>query len=529
MGDPAMTRVLVSLFVLLSLSSGAAHPEIRTSGSLHYADLATLQNLLERGGLTAEALVRLYLDRIETVDDAGPTLNAIIEVNPDAIEIARDLDQERITEGARGPLHGIPVILKANIDTGDRMATSAGSLALARHRAPNDAFHVSALRDAGLVILGKANLSEWANFRSTRSVSGWSSVGGQTRNPHVLDRNPCGSSSGSAVAVAAGLTVLAVGTETDGSIVCPAGANGIVGIKPTLGLVSRDGIIPIAHSQDTAGPMARTVRGAALLLAAMAVPDPADPAAGDHPGPPDYLAALDEGALEGARIGVWRQYQGHGTEPRVDTILDEAVARLEELGAEVVDPIGLLIPESIGDAEFEVLLYEFKTDLNRYLGDAGLGEEVGSLAALIRYNELRAELTMPWFGQEIFEMAEAKGPLTDAAYEAALAASGAAMREAIDTVMDEHALDAIVAPTNGPAWPIDFVGGDRFAISSSSLAAVSGYPAVSLPAGDIHGLPVNVTLIGRPWTEPQLIGYAFALERATQALLTPALLQSLED
>ena len=498
------------------------------AGALHYAALSDLQELMQRGELTSERLVRLFLDRIETVDDAGPTLNAIIEVNPDAIEIARELDQERAVGENRGPLHGIPVILKANIDTGDRMATSAGSVALALHRAPDDAFHVAALRAAGVVILGKANLSEWANFRSTRSVSGWSSIGGQTRNPHVLDRNPCGSSSGSAVAVAAGLTALAVGTETNGSIVCPSGTNGVVGIKPTVGLVSRDGIIPIALSQDTAGPMARSVRDAALLLAAMAAPDNADPAARAHPGLRDYLVALDAGALEGARVGVWRQYYGAGSDPRVEAIFDAAIARLGELGAEVVDPIGLEIPEGVREAEFEVLLHEFKDGLNRYLGNAGMEDDRGSLAALIRYNELRAEETMPWFGQEIFEMAESRGPLTDEVYLAGLENSGPALRRLIDAVMEEHELDAIIAPTNSPAWPIDFVAGDNYSISSSRLGAVSGYPAVTLPAGNVHGLPVGVTMFGRPWSEPQLIGYAYALEQATRSLLRPGLVPTLE-
>lgn len=498
------------------------------AGALHYAAVTDLQELMQRGELTSERLVRLFLDRIEAVDDAGPTLNAIIEVNPDAIEIARDLDQERAIGETRGPLHGIPVILKANIDTGDRMATSAGSVALALHRAPDDAFHVAALRAAGVVILGKANLSEWANFRSTRSVSGWSSIGGQTRNPHVLDRNPCGSSSGSAVAVAAGLAVLAVGTETNGSIVCPSGTNGVVGIKPTLGLVSRDGIIPIALSQDTAGPMARSVRDAALLLAAMAAPDNADPAARAHPGLRDYLVALDAGALQGARIGVWRQYYGAGSDPRVEAIFDATIARLGELGAEVVDPIGLEIPEGVREAEFEVLLHEFRDGLNRYLGNAGMEEDRGSLAALIRYNELRADETMPWFGQEIFEMAESRGPLTDEVYLAGLENSGPALRRLIDAVMEEHELDAIIAPTNSPAWPIDFVAGDNYSISSSRLGAVSGYPAVTLPAGNVHGLPVGITMFGRPWSEPQLIGYAYALEQATRALLRPGLVPTLE-
>ncbi len=529
---PRQIAHTLALSLICLLAAGAAHAAAGSAndaaGALHYADTAVLQERMDRGDLTSEQLVRRFLDRIEALNDAGPTLNAVIEVNPDAIEIARDLDQERAVGEKRGPLHGIPVILKANIDTGDRMATSAGSLALARHRAPDDAFHVAALRRAGAVILGKGNLSEWANFRSTRSVSGWSSIGGQTRNPHVLDRNPCGSSSGSAVAVAAGLTVLAVGTETDGSVLCPAGVNGVVGIKPTVGLVSRDGIIPIALSQDTAGPMARSVRDAALLLAGMAAPDNADPAARAHPGPRDYLTALDAGALQGSRIGVWRQYYGADSDPRVEAILDATLARLGELGAEVIDPIGLEIPAGVGEAEYEVLLYEFRDGLNRYLGNAGLTGDRGSLAALIRYNELRAAEIMPWFGQEIFEQAESRGALTDEAYLAALENSGPALRRLIDAVMEERELDAIIAPTNSPAWAIDFVAGDNFSLSSSQLGAVSGYPAVTLPAGNVHGLPVGVTLFGRPWSEPQLIGYAYALEQATRAILRPALVPTLE-
>ncbi|HKL63055.1 MAG TPA: amidase [Woeseiaceae bacterium] len=519
---------LLAAVVLPGNARAADDPPGEGADALHYAAVNDLQARMARGELTSERLVRLLLDRIEALDDAGPGLNAIIEINPEAIEIARGLDQERAAGELRGPLHGIPVVLKANIDTGDRMATSAGSVALAPHRAADDAHHVAALREAGAVILGKTNLSEWANFRSTRSVSGWSSIGGQTRNPHVLDRNPCGSSSGSAVAVAAGLTVLAVGTETDGSIVCPAGANGVVGIKPTVGLVSRDGIIPIALSQDTAGPMARSVRDAALLLGAMAAPDSADPAAKSHPGPRDYLAALDGRALEGARIGVWRQYFGAGSDPRVEDLFDAVVARLAELGAEIVDPVGLEIDEAVGEAEYEVLLYEFRDGLNRYLADAGLEDDRGSLAALIRFNERHADKTMPWFGQEVFELAETREALTDEAYLQAKENSGAALRRTVDALMAEHELDAIIAPTNSPAWPIDFVAGDNYSISSSSLGAITGYPGVTLPAGDVHGLPLGVTLFGRPWSEPELIGYAYALEQATRAILRPALVPTLE-
>ncbi|MEJ2603033.1 MAG: amidase [Gammaproteobacteria bacterium] len=518
---------LISLLLTVTLPA-PGHADGDDLADLHYVDVATLQALMGSGDVTSEQLVRLFLDRIEVIDDAGPMLNAIIEVNPDAIGIARDRDRERASGGTRGPLHGVPVVLKANIDTGDRLATSAGSLALAGHRAADDAFHVTALRAAGAVILGKANLSEWANFRSTRSVSGWSSIGGQTRNPHVLDRNPCGSSSGSAVAVAAGLTTVAVGTETDGSIVCPSGVNGVVGIKPTVGLVSRDGIIPIAVSQDTAGPMARSVRDAAVLLAAMAAPDRTDPAAGAHPGARDYLARLAPDALDGARIGVWRQHFGAGTDPRVDAILETVISRLGDLGAEVVDPVGLTVDEAISDAEYEVLLYEFRDGLNRYLDRAGVEAEQGSLAALIRFNETHADSVLPWFGQEIFELAEGKGALTEQAYLDAVANSGQALRSAVDAVMQEHELDAILAPTNAPAWPIDFINGDRYLLSSSQLGAVTGYPGVTLPAGAVKGLPVGVTFFGAPWSEPALIGYAYALEQVLPAAVRPRLLPSLE-
>jgi amidase len=489
------------------------------TGDFHEADVATLQAAMERGELTSRELVAWYLERIEAIDANGPELRSIIEVNPDALAIAEALDRERAQSGPRGPLHGIPVVLKANIDTGDRMATTAGSLALAGHRSPDDAFLVARLRDAGAVILGKANLSEWANFRSSRSSSGWSSLGGQTRNPYDPLRNPCGSSSGSAVAVAANLTVLAVGTETDGSIVCPSGANGIVGIKPTLGLVSRDGIIPIAHSQDTAGPMARTVRDAALLLEAMAAKDPDDSAAaarGEEV--PDYDGGLDAATLAGKRIGIIRSYAGAGNDERIDAILADVVRALRDNGAEVVDPIEI-DTNGMGDAEYEVLLYEFKADLNAWLEEANAPQ--GSLAAIIEFNRAHADEVMPIFGQDIMIASEAKGPLTEEAYLEALAKSKRIARDAIDGALAEHDLDALIAPTNGPAWLTDHVTGDHFGLGSSSFAAVSGYAAVTVPAGFVSGLPIGISFIGGAFSEKELIGIAHAFEQATRVRRPP--------
>ena len=489
--------------------------------SFEEASIATLHDQMQRGELRAEELTAWYLERIEAVDRGGAGLNSIIEVNPDALDIARSLDEEWQRSGPRGPLHGIPVVLKANIDTADRMHTHAGSLALASHRPSRDAFLVSRLRDSGAVILGKANLSEWANFRSTRSSSGWSSIGGQTRNPYDTARNPCGSSSGSAVAVAASLTVVAIGTETDGSVVCPAGINGIVGIKPTLRLVSRSGIIPIAHSQDTAGPMARTVRDAAILLSAMTGIDADDPASAAAPdGVPDYTARLAADGLRGRRIGVLRSFSGAGSNPQVETIFGNSIAVLSEQGADIIDPVEIDM-SGVGDAEIEVLYYEFKADLNRYLEQSGA--PVKSLADIIRFNEENADTVMPVFGQDLMLASEAKGPLTEPDYLAALDASGKAAREMLTAVFDDHDLDALVAPTNGPAWMTDHVNGDNFQIGSSSFAAVSGFPNITVPAGFVAGLPIGLSFIGRAFTEKELIEMAYAFEQATLARRPPDL------
>ncbi len=481
-------------------------------------NVAALHDQFQRGEINSERLVKWYVRRIEMIDRSGPQLNSIIEVNPDALDIARSLDAEWKASGPRGPLHGIPVVLKANIDTADRMHTSAGSLAMAGHAPPADAFVVRRLRDAGAVILGKANLSEWANFRSSRSSSGWSSVGGQTKNPYDTARTPCGSSSGSAVAVAANLAVLAIGTETDGSIVCPAGINGIVGIKPTLGLVSRSGIIPIAHSQDTAGPMARSVRDAALLLTAMTGIDAEDPATADAEIHHDYSSNLTADGLREKRIGVIRSFRGAGSNPGVDALLESSIAVLGEQGGTVVDNIEYEAAK-MHDAEYEVLLYEFRTDLNNYLEKSGA--PVKSLADLIAFNDAHAGTVMPIFGQDIFLEAEKKGPLTDPTYLEALETSRRLARAAIDSAMDQHALDAIVVPTNGPAWMIDHVNGDNYSIGSSALAAISGYPSITVPAGHVAGLPIGLSFIGKAWNEKQLIEIAYAFEQATNARYAP--------
>ena len=512
----SMVRVF-AVCLLCMASARAGTPDQRSLGEV---DIDGLQAMMTAGTLTSEQLTAFYLDRIKSIDQAGPALKAIIEVNPEALDIARALDRERAESGPRGPMHGIPVVLKANIDTADRMDTTAGSLALAGHKSPVDAFIVSRLRDSGAVILAKANLSEWANFRSTMSSSGWSSIGGQTKNPYDPLRNPCGSSSGSAVAVAANLTSVAIGTETDGSIVCPSSVTGIVGIKPSMGLVSRSGIIPIAHSQDIAGPMARTVREAAILLNAIAGSDPADPATTGFPAErPDFTAGLRPDALQGAKIGVIRNYGGAGNDARVDAILDASVEQLRALGADIVDSIEI-DTEGMDDAEYEVLLYEFKADLNAWLINAKA--PMGSLADLIAFNAANAERVMPHFQQEIFEEAQAKGPLTEPEYLEALETSQRIARQGLDTALSENGLDALIAPTRGPAWMTDHVNGDQSSgIYSSSYAAVSGYPSITVPAGHVSGLPIGISFVGPAFSDGKLIGFAFAFEQATAVRRPP--------
>lgn len=509
-----MLRIVwIASLLALAACSGSDRDFSETS-------IAELHDQLQRGEITAVELVDWYVDRIETIDQSGPNLNSMIEVNPDARSIAEALDREWRASGPRGPMHGIPVVLKANIDTADLMYTSAGSMALADHVPPEDAYIVKRLRDAGAVILGKANLSEWANFRSTRSSSGWSSVGGQTRNPYDTARTPCGSSSGSGVAVAANLTVVAIGTETDGSVVCPSGVNGIVGIKPTLGLVSRSGIIPIAHSQDTAGPMARTVRDAAILLTVITGVDADDPATRDAEVHHDYSANLTADGLNGRRIGILRSFYGADSNPNVEAVYDASIEALRAQGAVLVDDIEI-DTSGMNDAEYDVLLFEFKADLNQYLSASAA--PVQTLTELIAYNDANADSIMPAFGQEIFVAAEEMGTLEDPAYLEALEKSKRIARDGIDSAMAEHELDAIIAITNGPAWMIDHANGDAFHIGSSSLAAVSGYPNITVPAGFASGLPIGLSFIGKPWNEKQLIEIAYAFEQATGARRAPDL------
>lgn len=481
------------------------------------ATISGLGAQMASGALTAAGLTEAYLARIETLD---PVLRSVLQTNPDAPADAAALDEERASGGVRGPLHGIPVLVKDNVDTTPPMATTAGSLALGDTPPVRDAFIVARLREAGAVILGKTNLSEWANFRSTRSSSGWSARGGQCRNPYVLDRSPCGSSSGSGVAVSANLCAVAVGTETDGSIICPSSVNGIVGVKPTVGLVSRTGVVPISHTQDTPGPMARTVADAAVLLAALAGPDPRDPATADAP---RLTFATDPDGLRGARIGVARNMAAF--HDRADAAFEEALAAMRDAGAEVIDPIEVAHATELEDPEFAVLLFEFKADLEAYLGDRGGPHR--SLDDLIAFNSANAELEMQFFGQELFEQAAGRGGLDDPAYLEALQTCRRLSRQEGLDVAFAHGVDAVLAPTNGPAWATDHANGDHYVGGNSTPAAVAGYPSISVPMGSTFGLPMGISFIGPAWSEPTLIRLASGFEHVTAHRLLPGFIETL--
>lgn len=488
----------------------------------HYQSIAELQQALQAGETTSVDITRAFLQRIEQLDQNGPAINSVIALNPEALTIAQARDDARAAGDAHGLLFGIPVMVKDNIDTRGPMLTTAGSLALAGAPAAQDATVVAKLRAAGAILLGKTNLSEWANIRSSYSTSGWSAVGGLTKNPYVLSRNACGSSSGSGAAVSAGFVAVALGTETDGSIICPSSVNGLVGIKPTLGLVSRAGIVPIAHSQDTAGPMTRSVADAAAVLTAIAGSDPRDPAtveADQHA--TDYTRFVKPGTLQDARIGVVCNLTGY--DPNVDTIMNNSVAALRAQGATVV-PVTLPHVDDYGAAEFTVLLYELKHDLNAYLATRD-GIEVKTLADVIAFNRAHAAEEMPWFGQDVFIQAQAKGPLTDQAYLDALEKSKRlAGPEGIDATLATNQLDALMAPATGPAWNTDLVVGDNFSGAGYSPAAVAGYPSITVPAGNSHGLPVGMVFFAGKWSEPDLIGIAYGFEQATQARIRPQFL-----
>jgi amidase len=501
-----LTRRTLMSSVALAAGAFAAPPAFE----LEEATVGDLQKRMNAGSLTAQTLTQQYLERIAALDKHGPALNSVIEINPDALAIAAALDAERKAKGPRGPLHGIPVLIKDNIDTADRMMTTAGSLALLGSIAAQDAVVAQRLRAAGAVILGKTNLSEWANYRSSHSTSGWSGRGGLTRNPYALDRNACGSSSGSGAALSANLCALAIGTETDGSIVCPSSTNGVVGIKPTLGLIPATGIIPIAHSQDTAGPMARTVTDAAILLGALTGAD--------------YTRSLDPNGLRGARIGVARD-KFFGFSEETDRVIEAALAEMRRSGAEIVDPADIPTAGKFDDSESLVLSYEFKNDLNLYLGALGPKAPVHSLADVIAFNENHHEQEMPYFGQDLMIKAQARGPLTSKEYLDALDKDHRLSRtEGIDAVMSKYRLDALVAPTGGPAWCTDLINGDHDPGGSSTPAAVAGYPNINVPAGYAFGLPLGISFFGAANSEALLIKLAFAFEQSTRHRRPPQFL-----
>ena len=509
-------------------SAPAAAPADVKSFELDEITIPELQDGMKSGKFTARSLVEKYRGRIDEIDKRGPAVNAIIELNPDASSIADALDQERKAKGPRGPLHGVPVLIKDNIATADRMMTTAGSLALVGSKPPKDSFVAQKLRAAGAVILGKTNLSEWANIRSSHSVSGWSGRGGLTKNPYALDRNACGSSSGTGAGISANLAAAGIGTETDGSIVCPSSSNGLAGIKPTVGLVSRSGIIPISHSQDGAGPMCRTVRDAAIVLGALTGVDPDDEATAASAGKSqtDYSQYCDPSGLKGARIGVARKYFGFND--AVDALMEQALSVMKTQGATLVDPADIPTFGKFDESELLVFMYELKADLNAYLARLGPGAPVHTLQDIIEFNERNRQKEMPYFGQDLFLKAQEKGPLTEKEYLDAVAKNHQLARvEGIDAVMDKNKLDAIVAPTGGPAWLTDLINGDHSAGGSSNAAAVAGYPNINVTAGFISGLPVGISFFGRAWSEPTLIKLAYSFEQATKARQAPRFLTSI--
>ena len=515
--------------LLATGSSPEPQPLAPKDFELEELTITELQAGLQSGKYTSRQLVKKYLDRIDDIDKDGPKLNSVIEVNPDAMAIAEALDRERKEKGMRGPLHGIPILIKDNIDTADRMMTTAGSLALVGSRPPQDSFVAKRLREAGAVILGKTNLSEWANFRSSHSSSGWSGRGGQTKNAYIQDRNPCGSSSGSGSAAAASLCAAAVGSETDGSVVCPSSANSLVGIKPTVGLIGRSGIIPISHSQDTAGPMARTVSDAAILLGALTGIDANDAVTKTSAGKSftDYTQFLNKDGLRGARLGIARKYFGFND--LVDKLMNDLIAEMKKMGAVIVDPADIPTSGQFDNSELEVLLYEFKADLNSYLGRLGPSSQVHSLKDVIEFNEKNRDRELTYFGQDLLIKSQAKGPLTEKKYLQTLQKNHLLSRtQGIDFVMRKNRLDAMIAPTGGPAWPTDWINGDHFTGGYSSASAVAGYPHITVPAGYVFGLPVGISFFGGAWSEPKLIKYAYAFEQATKARQAPRFLRTPE-
>jgi amidase len=522
-----MTPLYPALGAARVIASAVPVPDLKPF-ELDETTISDLQDGMKSGRFTARSLVEKYSARIDEIDKHGPSINSILELNPDGLAIADSLDQERKAKGPRGPLHGVPVLIKDNIDTADRMMTTAGSLALVGSKPLQDSYVTQKLRSAGAIILGKTNLSEWANIRSSHSTSGWSGRGGLTRNPYVLDRNPCGSSSGTGAGISANLCAVGIGTETDGSIVCPSSSNGLAGIKPTVGLVSRSGIIPISHTQDGAGPMCRTVRDAATLLGALTGADPGDSATAASAGKSftDYTQFCDPNGLKGARIGVARKYFGFND--AVDALMEQALDAMKKQGAILMDPADIETLGKFDESELLVFMYELKADLNAYLARLGPNAPVRTLKDIIEFNERNRQKEMPYFGQDLFLKAEAKGPLTEKAYLDALEKNHQLARaEGIDATMDKFHLDAVVAPTGGPAWITDLVNGDHFAGGSSNAAAVAGYPNINVTAGFISGLPVGISFFGRGWSEPTLIRLAFAFEQTTKARQAPRFLSTI--